>query len=347
MGDGPVDLLVVSGWVSHLEQAWEAPGARRFYERLGEFSRLILYDPRGSGLSDDVGDIHSLEQEAADALAVLDAAGSDRAAIYARWVGGPIGLFLAAEHPERIDAIVMVNSVASTGWAPDYDWAMTPEEREQLIDEGVGEWGEDRSREVARWAPSMADDPALGAWFSRMARSIASPGKARRRWREAGELDARHVLSKIRVPALVMHRPESLILDIRHARYLVEHIPGARYVELEGRDTLDFLGDTETILGEIEEFLTGRRSGGESARALLTVMFTDIVDSTTRASKLGDDRWRDLLAGHDELVRGELARFQGREVKTTGDGFLATFAGPPRRRCAAHSRSSRRRPGWA
>ena len=162
MGDGPVDLLVVSGWVSHLEQAWEAPGARRFYERLGEFSRLILYDPRGSGLSDDVGDIHSLEQEAADALAVLDAAGSDRAAIYARWVGGPIGLFLAAEHPERIDAIVMVNSVASTGWAPDYDWAMTPEEREQLIDQGVGEWGEDRSREVARCGAVDGRRPCSG-----------------------------------------------------------------------------------------------------------------------------------------------------------------------------------------
>jgi class 3 adenylate cyclase len=175
----------------------------------------------------------------------------------------------------------------------------------------------------------MADDPALEAWFARMARSIASPAKARRRWREAGDLDARHVLSKIRVPTLVMHRPDSLLLDVRHGRYLAEHIPGARYLELEGPDTLDFLGDSETIIGEIEELLTGKRTGGESARALLTVMFTDMVDSTSRASELGDERWRELLAGHDELIRTELARFQGREVKTIGDGFLATFAGPP------------------
>jgi class 3 adenylate cyclase len=171
--------------------------------------------------------------------------------------------------------------------------------------------------------------PCAGAWFAQMTRSIASPGKARKIWIEAGNLDAREYLPRIRVPTLVMHRPEELVWDVRHARYLAEHIPGARYVELEGTDSLDFLGDSEAIVGEIEEFLTGVRSGRESSRALLTVMFTDIVDSTARASELGDERWRDLLAGHDRLIRRELSRFGGREVKTIGDGFLATFEGPP------------------
>jgi class 3 adenylate cyclase len=175
----------------------------------------------------------------------------------------------------------------------------------------------------------MANDPALRAWFSRMGRSIASPARARSRMHEAGTLDARECLPRIAAPTLVMHRPEELVWDVRHSRYLAEHIPGARYVELEGDATLDFVGDSEALIGEIEEFLTGVRSGGELSRALLTVMFTDIVDSTTRASELGDDRWRDLLAEHDQLVRRDLSRFGGRAVKTTGDGFLATFDGPP------------------
>jgi class 3 adenylate cyclase len=328
-GEGPVDLLYLPGWISHVERIWEPPASRRFLERLAEFSRLILFDRRGSGLSDEPGDGHTIEHEAEDALAVLDAAGSERAALYTKGVGGPVGALLAAEHPDRIAALAMFGSAACTHWAPDYDWVMTAEERERLMEATVAEWSESQSREMARWAPSMADDPALGAWFSRMSRAIASPGKARRRWIEAGDLDAREYLPRIRVPTLVMHRPEELVWDVRHSRYLAKHIPGARYVELEGNDSLDFLGDSTAIVGEIEEFLTGTRSGGESSRALLTVMFTDIVDSTARASQLGDERWRDLLADHDELIRRELSRFGGREVKTTGDGFLATFAGPP------------------
>jgi class 3 adenylate cyclase len=321
--------MVVFGWISHLDRMWEAPASRRFLERLAEFSRLIVYDRRGSGLSDDLGDGHTIEDDAADALAVLDAVGSERAALYTKAVGGPIGAMLAAEHPERITALIMFGSAACTTWAPDYDWVMTSEERERLMEKALAEWSKNQSRELARWAPSMAEEPALGAWFAQMSRSIASPGKARKRWIEAGNLDARRYLPRIRVPTLVMHRPEELVWDVRHSRYLAEHIPDARYVELEGRDSLDFLGDSEAIVGEIEEFLTGVRSGRESSRALLTVMFTDIVDSTARASELGDERWRDLLAGHDRLIRGELSRFGGHEVKTTGDGFLATFAGPP------------------
>jgi class 3 adenylate cyclase len=329
MGEGSVDLMMVFGWISHLDRQWDLPASRRFLERLADFSRLILYDRRGSGLSDDLRDGHTIEDDVEDALAVLDAAGSDRAALYTKAVGGAIGAMLAAEHPERVTALLMFGSAACTTWAPDYDWVMTSEERERLVEETLEEWSDNQGREMARWAPSMADDPALGAWWAQMTRSIASPGKARKRWIEAGSLDARECLPRIRVPTLVMHRPQELVWDVRHSQYLAEHIPDARYVELEGRDSVDFLGDSDAIAGEIEEFLTGVRSGRESTRALLTVMFTDIVDSTARASELGDERWRDLLAGHDRLIRGELSRFGGREVKTIGDGFLATFAGPP------------------
>jgi class 3 adenylate cyclase len=298
-------------------------------ERIAEFCRLIVFDRRGSGLSDAIGENHTLEQDMEDALAVLDAAGSERAVIYARGLGGPVGALLAAEYPERVRALIMYAGVARSSWAPDYDWAMTAEQREELADRSLAERGESSSEELRRQATSMADDPALNAWWLRHERLAASPGVARERWRAAGQLDVRDVLPRIQVPTLVMHRPKELVFDVRHSRYLAEHIPGARYVELEGIDSLEFVGDSDEIVEEVREFLTGVRGGGERSRALLTVMFTDIVDSTARAAELGDRRWRDLLAQHDEAVRSEISRFGGREVKTTGDGFLLTFDGPP------------------
>jgi class 3 adenylate cyclase len=335
-GEGLLDLLFLPGWITQVEQLWEAPAQRRLFERLSTFARLILFDSRGTGLSERVLEAYTLEQEAADALAVLDAVGSERTALFTYQVGGLVGAKLAADHPERIGALIMYASVARTSWAPDYDWAMTREERELLTERIVADWGEVDSRQMLLWAPSMADDPALAAWFARMQRLAASPGEARVISRAMVDLDVRDALPRIRVPALVMHRPQELVWDVRHSRYLAEHIPGARYVELEGADSFPFVGDTDAILEEIEEFLTGVRGGGERARALLTVMFTDIVDATVRASEVGDGRWRDLLAHHDEEVREELRRFGGREIKTVGDGFLATFDGPPSRalRCA-------------
>jgi class 3 adenylate cyclase len=329
IGDGPIDLLILTGWVTQTELLWEFPPYRRFMERLAEFSRLIVFEPRGSGLSDDIGATYTVEQDAQDALAVLDAAESERATIYTKWLAGPVGVMLAVEHPERFAALIMYASVARSSWAPDYNWALTPEQRAELVEGTVGEWGETSNRELARWAPSAADDPAFMEVYARMTRTMATPSQARIRWREAGNLDVREMLPRIRLPTLVMHRPEELVWDVRHSRYLAEHIPGARYVELEGNDAIDVLGDSEAIVEEIEEFLTGVRGGGERTRMLLTVMFTDIVDSTSRAAELGDVRWRDLLAHHEQAVRKELARFGGREVKTTGDGFLVTFAGPP------------------
>jgi class 3 adenylate cyclase/pimeloyl-ACP methyl ester carboxylesterase len=335
-GDGPLDILFLPGWISQIEQLWEAPVLRRFLERLTSFGRLILYDSRGTGLSERVLEAYSLEQEVRDAIAVLDAAGSERSALFTYAIGGLVGAKLAAEQPQRVGALVMYASLARTSWAPDYDWAMTSEERERLTANNNATWGEIDNGLISRLAPSMVGDPALTAWFARTQRLAASPREALTIARATADLDVRHTLADIRVPTLVMHRPAEQVWDVRHSRYLAERIAGARYVELDGVDSFPFLGDSDAIIEEIEEFLTGGRSGGELARALLTVMFTDIVDATALAATLGDGRWRDLLARHESDVREELARFGGHEVKTVGDGFLATFAGPPSRalRCA-------------
>jgi class 3 adenylate cyclase/pimeloyl-ACP methyl ester carboxylesterase len=336
IGDGPLDILFLPGWISQIEHLWELPALRRYLERLAMFSRVILFDKRGAGLSDRELGEYTLEQEMDDALAVLDAAGSERVALLTYSLGGPIGALLAASHPERVGALIMYASVARTSWAEDYDWALTSEERVEAAERNNSLWGDPGNPAVHLFAPSAEDDPLLSAWFARLQRLAASPGEALAMARASVDLDVRESLPRISVPTLVMHRRGELVWDLRHSRYLAENIPGARYVELEGRDSFPFFGDSDAILEEIEEFLTGVRSRGRLARALLTVMFTDIVDSTARAADLGDGRWRDLLARHDEAVRKELARFGGRAVKTVGDGFLATFDGAPSRalRCA-------------
>ncbi|MHB8243023.1 MAG: adenylate/guanylate cyclase domain-containing protein [Solirubrobacteraceae bacterium] len=335
-GEGALDLLFLPGWISQVEQLWEAPAMRRFLERLAVFNRLILFDRRGTGLSDRTLDEQTLEQDADDALAVLDAAGSERAALFTYSLGGLVGTLLAADHPERVGALIMYSSMARTSWAPDYHWALTNDDRQAMTERNADAWGKADSSVLQMLAPSMSGDPALGDWFARMQRLAASPAEARAMSRAMVDLDVRERLPDIRVPTLVMHRNRDQAWDIRHSRYLAERIAGARFVELEGRDSFPFVGDSDAIVEEIEEFLTGGRRGGEIARGLLTVMFTDIVSATALASRLGDARWRDLLAHHDEEVRAQLGRFGGREVKTVGDGFLATFDGPPSRalRCA-------------
>jgi class 3 adenylate cyclase/pimeloyl-ACP methyl ester carboxylesterase len=335
-GEGPLDMLFVTGWITQIEQLWEAPANRRFLERIASIGRLILFDSRGTGLSQRVLYGYSAEQDAADAMAVLDDARSERAAVLTYAQGGLVGAKLAAEHPERIGALIMYASIARTLWAPDYDWAPTREERQEFAERTVSNWGEVDLEGMSAWAPSIGEDSSLAGWFARMQRLAASPSEAREISRVMIDVDVRDVLPQIRVPTLVMHRPNERVWDVRHSRYLAEHIPGSRYVELDGIDSLPFMGDSDAIVEEIEEFLTGGRRGGELTRALLTVVFTDIVDATARAAELGDGRWRDLLARHDEQVRRALARFDGREIKTVGDGFLATFDGPPSRalRCA-------------
>jgi class 3 adenylate cyclase/pimeloyl-ACP methyl ester carboxylesterase len=346
-GEGPLDLLFLTGWLTQLEQLWETPANRRFLERLARFGRLILFDSRGTGLSERVPGGYTLEQDTRDALAVLDAAGSERAAVVTYAQGGLLGALLAADHPERIGALIMYASIARTLWAPDYDWALTREQRDERVEPTLAAWGELHTPTMSELAPSMGGDPALAAWFARLQRLAASPGEARIIFRARADLDVRHALPRIRVPTLVMHRPNERAWDVRHSHYLAQNIAGAHYVELDGIDSVPFVGDSDAIVEEIEEFLTGVRTGGEFARALLTVLFSDIVDATAHAARIGDGRWRDLLAHHDEQVRAQLARFGGREVKTVGDGFLATFDGPPSRalRCALAIRSAARELG--
>jgi class 3 adenylate cyclase len=335
-GDGAIDVLFLPGWISQVEQLWESPALARYLERLSSFGRLILFDRRGTGLSDRLVDDHSLEHDVSDALAVLDAVGSERAALFAYGLGGGVAARLAAEHPQRVGALIMYAAIARASWAPDYDWALKPEEREEVLEMNVAGWGEASQTVLATLAPSMADDPALVSWFSRMQRLAASPAEARQMFRAVADLDVRDSLPLVTVPTLVMHRRGDLAWDMRHSLYIAEHVPGARFVELDGADSFPFVGDVDAITEEIEEFLTGGRSGSAPARELLTVMFTDIVDATGHAARVGDGRWRDLLAQHDVRVRVELERFGGREVKTVGDGFLAVFDGPPTRglRCA-------------
>ncbi len=335
-GEGPLDLLFLPGWISQVEHLWESPAMRRFLERLAVYNRLILFDRRGTGLSDRVHDGHTLADDVRDALAVLDAAGSERAALFAYALGGLVGAQLAADHPRRVGALIMYSCVARMEWAPDYDWALTREQRAALLEQNLTRWGEIDNVSLATLAPSVAEDPATVTWFARMQRLAASPKEARTILATIGDQDVRAALPRIDVPTLVMHRAGDEAWDVRHSRYLAERVAGARFVELPGRDSFPFVGDVDPIHEEIEEFLTGARRAAAAPRALLTVMFTDIVEATAHAARLGDERWRDLLAGHDARVRVELGRYGGREIKTVGDGFLAVFDGPPSRalRCA-------------
>jgi pimeloyl-ACP methyl ester carboxylesterase len=328
VGSGPLDLVLVPGFISHVEEWWEEPLCARFLERLTSFSRLILFDKRGTGLSDREGGVPTLEQRMDDVRAVLTAAGSERAAVLGISEGGAMSVLFAATYPDRTAALVLYGTFAEFR-----SWVPTPQHLEHFlhaIDEG---WGTGQS--LPHFAPSVADDPRFRRWWARHERLGASPGAAMALMRMNSEIDVRHVLPAIRVPTLVLHRAGDVTVDVEAGRYQAAHIPGARYVELPGIDHLPFVRDAEAVLEEIEEFLTGVRPAPEPDRVLATVMFTDIVGSTELAARLGDRRWRDLLDAHHAAVRRELARFRGREVKTAGDGFLATFDGPARAvRCA-------------
>jgi class 3 adenylate cyclase/pimeloyl-ACP methyl ester carboxylesterase len=335
VGDGPIDLVYVPTWISQIEHVWEEPGVARYFTRLATFSRLIMFDRRGTGLSDPFVEAPALEEQMDDVVAVMDAAGSERAAVFAQLEAGAMATLFAATHPERATALVLYEAMPRMAWAPDYDWPLTREEREAFIaNGGLVNWG-DGSRLVGL-APKSSQNPRLREWFARLERLAASPGTAAKLMLMNAEIDVRAVLPTITVPTLVLHRADDRFVDIRHSRYLAEHIPGARYVELPGDEAITFGAGAGPLLDEIEEFLTGERHPTDAERILATVMFSDIVDSTQRAAELGDRRWRDLLAAIEDAVDRELSRFRGRAVKSMGDGFLATFDGPARGiRCAA------------
>ena len=275
---------------------------------------------------------------------MLDAVGSERAALFAQSEGAPMAMLYAATHPERTRALVLYAGMARMTGAPGYEWPGAAADREQRVAAIFDAWGQGGRLDVI--APSAAGDVALRRWFGKLERLSASPGSLRLLFDIAGATDVRDVLPSISAPTLVLHRREDQAIDIRHSRYLAEHIPGARYVELEGRDNLLVVGDSEEVLAQVERFLTGTHTPPEPDRVLATVMFTDIVGSTETAARLGDRAWRDLLARHDELSRAQLARYRGRAVKSLGDGFLATFDGPARAiRCAIELRDALRELG--
>jgi pimeloyl-ACP methyl ester carboxylesterase len=339
VGQGPIDLVFVHGWVSNVEYGWEVPPLARFLTRLASFSRLILFDRRGTGMSDRVPDdrLPTLEQRMDDIRTVMDAAGSERAAIFGASEGGNMSVLFAATYPERTVALVTIGIFAKRIWSPEYPWAPTPEQRQKDFEIVEREWhGE---MDVTHYAPSA--DPALRRQIAAFFRRSASPGAALALLRMNTQIDVRHVLPAVRVPTLVIHRTGDLDASVEEGRWIAAQIPGARFVELPGADHLPWIGDTDALVDEVEEFLTGVRGSAEPDRVLATVLFTDIVGATATAAALGDRGWRDVLQAHHTAVRRELARFRGREIDTAGDGFLAAFDGPARAvRCACAIRDA-------
>jgi pimeloyl-ACP methyl ester carboxylesterase len=326
-GEGP-DLVIAPGFISHLEVGWEEPSLAHFYSRLASFRRVIGFDKRGTGLSDPTTHAPTLEECVDDLRSVMDAAGSERADVLGISEGGTMAMLLAAGHPERVSALVLYGTYARILEAPGYPGGVSEEALARLVEFSGKGWGQGIG--LGAWAPTRRDDAQLRDWWARLQRLAASPGMVQSIFALYPDMDIRDVLPTIHVPTLVVHRRGDRMISIELGRYLAEHIPDAKLVELEGDDHLFFTGDSDTILDEIQEFLTGARSMPSPERVLSTVLFTDVVGSTERAVDLGDERWRELLRSHDERVRSQLERFQGREVNTTGDGFLATFDGPAR-----------------
>src|SRR5215218_2179285 len=321
VGDGPIDVVLVLGFATHLELQWESPQFARFCERIGSFSRLIVFDKRGTGLCDPVSEAPTLEERVDDVRAVMDAAGSERAALIGISEGGPMSVLFAATHADRTIALVLYGAMGRTTEAPDYPWASPAEALRESTAEFIAPyWGQQAEGMVELFAPSFADDPQVVEFTARMERAAASPAMVQQIFEMFLDIDVRAILPTINVPTLVLHRHGDRVVYRRAGEELAAQIPHARYVELPGIDHLPWAGDQEAVLGETEEFLTGARSVAEPDRVLATVMFTDIVGSTERAAELGDARWRELLGAHQEAVRRELTRFRGREVKTLGDG---------------------------
>jgi class 3 adenylate cyclase len=333
VGEGPVDLVYAQGATTHLELYWELPQFRRYCERLAEFTRLILFDKRGMGMSDRVPGATTLEERMDDIRAVMDAAGSERAAIMGESEGGPLAMLFAAAHPERTVALILQGAEVRERTDDDWPWGEgTEDEFEAAMATLPERWGKGLGIDVI--APSIAGQSWAREWAGRMQRQANTPAAAEAFMRMAFDIDVRHVAPAINVPTLIVHTVGDRVCHVENARFLARTIPGARYVELPGEDHVPWF-DPEATLAEIREFLTGRREARTSDRVLATVLFTDLVGSTEQAAALGDRQWRDLLAQHHAAVRRELERYDGREVDTAGDGFFATFDGPARAiRCA-------------
>ncbi len=330
-GEGPVNLVYTPGFVSHIENYWDDPSYARWLNRLARHCRVAMFDKRGTGLSDRVSHLPSMDERMEDLRVVMDAAGMDRAAVSGISEGGPLAMLFAASHPERCHSLILYGTFPRFSF-----WISTDEAFDGLIDYIDNHWGSGAS--LPMFAPSRQDDPAFQSWWGRFERLGASPAGAMALMRMNREIDITDVRPSIQVPTLIIHRSDDVTIDVEGGRLLAERIPGARYVELPGADHIPMVGDNaDQILDLYVEFLTGTKASDDVVldRVLATVLFTDIVGSTARAEALGDQRWRDLLDTHDAAVRRELERFRGNEVKALGDGFLATFDGPARAiRCA-------------
>jgi class 3 adenylate cyclase/pimeloyl-ACP methyl ester carboxylesterase len=329
MGDGPFDLVLVPGFVSHLEMQLEQTLYANFMTRLASFCRLIRFDKRGTGLSDRFSAIPTLEERMDDVRAVMDAVGSTRAALLGFSEGGPMSIVFAATYPQRTSALILYGSFARWAWAPDNPWGATDDRLAAVLKSREKEWGQGKG--IDRFMPSLAGDEELRKFVGRLERASASPGASQAITLMNHGIDVRHVLPTVGVPTLVLHRTGEAI-NVEHGRYLARNIKGAKYIEFPGIDHNPWVGDANSLLGEIETFLTGSRREIELDldRVLASILFTDIVDATTRVVNLGDRGWKDLLTQHHSLVRGQLARHRGREIDTAGDGFLAAFDGPAR-----------------
>ncbi|MFY9588415.1 MAG: adenylate/guanylate cyclase domain-containing protein [Actinomycetota bacterium] len=333
LGDGPVDLVMAPGWIFHLEVVWEEPSFERMMRKFMPHFRVILFDKRGTGLSDRSIGASTLEERMDDIRAVMDAAESDQAVVMGWSEGGTFGAMFAATYPERTRALILYAAGARFMQAPDFPHGWAPEARELFETYLRNHWGSGIATSFV--VPSRADEPGFRQWFGRYERLSSSPSEALAMADANMEIDVRHILPTIQVPTLILHQRDELFVPLDLSKDLAERIPGARFVELSGKDHLFWFGDPDETIGEILEFVTGARPEPDVDRVLSTVMFADIVGSTERAAEAGDRRWHDLLDRYYALAAGEIARFRGKQVKTLGDGILATFDGPARAvRCA-------------
>ncbi|MEN8240091.1 MAG: adenylate/guanylate cyclase domain-containing protein [Actinomycetota bacterium] len=346
VGDGPVDIVYVQGAWSHLQIHWELPAFRRFCERLGEFARVILFDKRGMGMSDRVPGATSLDVRMDDIRAVMDDAGSDSAALIGSSEGGPLSMLFAAAHPARTTALLLMGAEVRERKDEEWPWGELTEEEFETSAVAVPErWGKPGGRFMEYFAPSQETTPWLADWSARLQANASTPSGALAFARMAFNIDVRGIASSVRVPTLILHSEGDRICHVENGRFLAREIPNSRYVELPGADHLPWF-EPDRALNEIREFLTGYRVPVEPDRVLATVLITDVVRSTGTAAELGDQRWRELLEAHNDVVRAELVRFRGTEVNTTGDGFIATFDGPARAiRCAQEIGSQARHLG--
>jgi pimeloyl-ACP methyl ester carboxylesterase/class 3 adenylate cyclase len=343
LGSGGKDLVFVPGFVSNLEAVWEFTEHANFLRRLASFCRLIIFDKRGTGMSDRSSQLFSLEQRMEDVHAVMDAAGSQCATLFGLSEGGPMSILFAASYPQRTTGLILYGSYAKRAWAPDYPFGWDDDKWEVVLGNVERHWGTPEGVNLSLWAPSITQDEQRSARATAYFRAGGSPGTVLAVMNMNREIDVRHVLPTVHVPTLIIHRVGDRVIDIEHARYLGLRILQSKLVELPGIDHMPWIGDSEAIAQEIEEFLTGERHIPEPERVLATVMFADIVESTERAAALGDRKWRELLENYQSLIRQHLGQFRGREIDTAGDGFLAAFDGPARAiRCAAAVRERSR-----